>query len=258
MKTKMVFAASLLLAGAAFAEPTTVTTDYVLGVMPLTVSGKEAIINIPWIESGKTENTVAVSNLVKTAGLATGDSLLWYNTNNHRYEGWHIETVDGTNRWVASTTVLTNGVSATVDAGSTELRRGQALILSRASSDATTIYIIGQDGSGVETSAVTIIAGTTASPSYTLFAPPSVYGLPVNSIKWNITDPTTVANDYILLSDGSSQLRYRKATSDSQTYSWIKYYYGDNGALMKDTSPTIPAGTGAWYVSKGGAPTINF
>lgn len=257
MKTKTVFAASLLLTGAAFAEATTVDSSYILGVMPLQVSGKEVIINIPWIESGKLDNAVAVSNLVKTAGLAVGDSLLWYDTSSSGYQGWHIESDNGTNRWVASTTVNMSGESKTVSAGSVELRRGQALILSRASSDATTIYIIGQDGSGVETSAVTISAGTTASPSYTLFAPPSVSVQAVNSINWNITDPTTVANDYILLSDGS-QLRYRESTSGSGSYAWIKYSYGVNGALIKDTAPTIPAGTGAWYVSKGGAPTINF
>ena len=257
MKTKMVFAASLLLAGAAFATATTVDSSYILGVMPLQVSSKEVIINIPWIESGKLDNAVAVSNLVKTAGLAVGDSLLWYDTSSRGYQGWHIESDNGTNRWVASTTVNMSGESKTVSAGSVELRRGQALILSRASSDATTIYIIGQDGSGVETSAVTISAGTTDSPSYTLFAPPSVSGLAVNSMTWGISDVQSVVNDYILLSDGS-QLRYRESTSGSGAYVWIKYSYGDNGALIKNTAPTIPAGTGAWYVSKGGAPTINF
>lgn len=257
MKTKTVFAASLLLAGAAFAAATTVDSSYVLGVMPLQVSGKEVIINIPWIESGKLDNAVAVSNLVKTAGLAVGDSLLWYDTSSRGYQGWHIESDNGINRWVASTTVNMSGESKTVSAGSVELRRGQALILSRSSNDPTTIYIIGQDGTGVETSTVTISAGTTSNPSYTLFAPPSVSGQGVNDMTWNISDASSVANDYILLSDGS-QLRWRKATSESASYSWIKYSYGENGALTKDTSPSIPAGTGAWYVSKGGAPTITF
>lgn len=257
MKTKTVFAASLLLAGAAFATATTVDSSYVLGVMPLQVSRKEVILNIPWIESGKLDNAVAVSNLVKTAGLAVGDSLLWYDTSSRGYQGWHIESDNGTNRWVASTTVNMSGESKTVSAGSAELKRGQALILSRSSEAATTIYIIGQDGTGVSLPSIEISAGTTATPSYTLFAPPSVSGRTVNSINWNITNPATVANDYILLSDGS-QLRYRKAASDSQAYSWIKYSYGENGALNKDTNPTIPAGTGAWYVSKGGAPTISF
>ena len=257
MKTKTVFAASLFLAGAAFATATTVDSSYVLGVMPLQVSGKEVILNIPWIESGKQDNAVAVSNLVKTAGLGVGDSLLWYDTSSKGYQGWHIVSDNGTNRWVASTTVNMGGESKTVSAGSVELRRGQALILSRSSAAATTIYIIGQDGTGVSLPSITISKGTTASPSYTLFAPPSVSGLTVNSINWNITEPTSVANDYILLSDGS-QLRYRESTSGSGEYAWIKYSYGGNGALIKDTDPTIPAGTGAWYVSKGGAPTISF
>ena len=70
---KSIFAASLLIAGVAMADSTTVETSYVIGVFPLAISAGETTINVPWVESGTGED-VAASNLVKTAGLQLGDS----------------------------------------------------------------------------------------------------------------------------------------------------------------------------------------
>ena len=245
MKVKSIFAVSLLAAGAAFADTTEVETSYVVGVLPVSISGKEVILSIPWIESGTTADGVAVANLIKTAGLAVNDSLLWYDTANSRYEGWHIETVNGVNTWVSSASVLPTGI-ASVNAGATTLKRGQAVLLSRASAESTTIYIVGGEGSAVNKSDLVIVAG-----GYTLFAPPYVSAVKINSLNWQDKGNIS-ADDYMLLPNGH-QVKYVGGQ-------WVEYWYTEPwGILQSESNPEIPVGMGVWYVSKGkSAPSIEW
>lgn len=247
MKIKTIFAASLLATGVAFADTAAVDAECIIGVLPVSISGNEVILSIPWIEAGQSSGGVAVANLVKTAGLAVNDSLLWYDTVNRKYQGWHIVSNNGTNQWVASATVLPTGI-ATVEAGTTALNRGQAILLSRASAASTTIYIVGgttdDDASSLE-----MAAGTANSPVFTLFAPPTVSAKGINNLTWT---GTIGAKDYIVLADGT-QVKYN--TSEKK---WIAYSYNANGQLVSNDTPTIPVGTGAWYVSKGGSPTVSW
>lgn len=243
MKIKTVFAASLLATGVAFADTAAVDAECVIGVLPVSISGKEVILSIPWIEAGQSSGGVAVANLVKTAGLAEGDSLLWYDTTEEEYQGWHIEAINGTNQWVASATVLPTEI-ATVDVGTTALNRGQAILLSRASAASTTIYIVG----GVPSTTASSI--TMVENGYTLFAPPTVSDTGINSLTW--TKATIDPNDYIILADGT-QVKY-----DASEEEWIAYSYDEYGRIVSNDTPTIPVGTGAWYVSKGGSPTVSW
>lgn len=246
MKAKYIFAASLLAAGAAFADTTEVETSYVVGVLPVSISGKEVILSIPWIESGTKTDGVAVVNLIKTAGLDTGDSLLWYDTENKGFQGWHIEQEGGVNVWKPSATVSATDVTA-VAATQSSLYRGQAIILSRSASTATTIYIVGGDPTGVSATDLTL-----APNSFTLFAPPSVSasGTAINSLTWGSVGNITT-KDYIVLADGT-QVKYRNSK-------WIAYSYDANGSLVTNENPVIPVGTGAWYVSKGeSVPTVSW
>jgi len=245
MKVKSILAVSLLAAGAAFADTTEVETSYVVGVLPVSISGKEVILSIPWIESGTTADGVAVANLIKTAGLAVNDSLLWYDTANSRYEGWHIETVNGVNTWVPTTSVLPSAIG-TVKAGETALKRGQAVLLSRASAESTTIYIVGGEGSAVNKSDLVIVAG-----GYTLFAPPSVSAVKINSLNWQ-NKGNISADDYMLLPNGH-QVKYVGGQ-------WVEYWYTEPwGRLASESDPEIPVGMGVWYVSKGAnAPSVKW
>ena len=249
MKIKTIFAASLLATGVAFADTAAVDAECVIGVLPVALAAnqQEIILNIPWIEAGRSSGGVAVANLVKTAGLAVNDSLLWYDTSTSKYEGWHIESINGTNQWVASASVLPTGIS-TVVVGATALNRGQAILLSRASVASTTIYIVGGT-TDVTASPLEMAAGTAQNPVFTLFAPPTVSATGINSLTW---DGTIDPNDYIVLADGT-QVKY-----DTSEEEWISYSYDEYGRLVSNKDPEIPVGTGAWYVSKGGSPTVTW
>ena len=249
MKVKSIFAVSLLAAGAAFADTTEVETSYVVGVLPVTISGNEVILSIPWIESGNNTEGVAVVNLVKTAGLAKGDHLLWYNPSTCKFDAWVVadDNEDGVYEW-KSVTSVTGFESSKIEATTTALNRGQALILRRASATETTIYIVGGEGSGVSKVALTVNAGTQA-----LFAPPDVSN--VSDLKTYIASHVTGMNvgDEVIITP-SAKLVYRAS-------GWKYYSTTDNWATFSTTgTPTLVAGNGLIYVNKGttGAVTITF
>lgn len=247
MKVKSFFAASLLVAGAAFADSTEVTTEYVLGVFPLSVSAGENIINVPWVESGTTGAGVAVTNLVKTANLTEGDSLLWYNTGSKDFYGWHVVSnkVSGTQYWEPTTSITSYGEKVFLSPSTTALSKGDAIILKVA--NAGTVYIVGQYAAGTGTG-ITVAAGTSGEPKYTLFAPPGVDG--ACDINTDLTFTGTIdSKDMIWLADGTEVRRGKN------NYTWLGF---KDDVLNPITNPSIPKGQGAWYVSKGGSPTITF
>lgn len=232
MKAK-VFSASLLLAGLAFAGTTEVTNEYVLGAMPLAISGTEVIINIPWVEAGTAGGGVAVTNLVKTTGLVAGDNLLWYSPSDSKYRIWQATNHGGVLYWDAVSSITEIG-SSRVASDSPVLARGQALILKRQTpGDPTTIYIVGQYTSA-SASAITVSKG------FNLLAPPIVGG----SVNLATCTWTGAADgDAIILASGTRYVR-----NDG---SWGQWTYDKETGLWSfeavNSSIPVSAGQGIWY-----------
>ena len=239
MKTKTVFAASLLLAGAAFADATTVDSSYVLGVMPVNASGKsQVILSIPWVAEGGGSD-IAVTNLVKTAGLTAGDTLTWYNTEDGKYNQWIATSGSGgVLYWAPVTSVINNSMYA-VPADDAALSQGQAVVLTRTATGEDLnkpIYVIGQVGaSGSVTTAIEPAASESA-PKYTLIAPPvaSGAGFDLNSATFtgDIDEKDEITTDVV---NGLSVKYVRNANG------W-RYVYEPDGKTA-----TVPAGCGFWY-----------
>ena len=255
MKAKYIFAASLLVAGAAFADSTDVDTEFVVGVFPLTLQANvaETAIFVPWIESGGTTG-VAVSNLVKTAGLVAndgvnvtkGDELLWYDGS--KFEAWELTTnsTDGVSYWVSA------AQGAAADAQ--RIARGQSIILRRNNNyaSATTVYLVGQYTNASASSS--IAGGTKASPTYTLIAPTAVSGT-VN-LKTKLSG-VAAKNDAVTFIDGS--------TKKLKTYVYNGTNWGTPGfdttkspplptfTPASDADMTLSAGYGFWYKRCSGA-----
>lgn len=244
MKAKSIFAASLLVAGAAFADTTEVDTSYVVGVFPLTLQAgvTETAIFVPWIESGGTTG-VAVSNLVKTAGLTAGDELLWYNGSS--FVGWQLQNAGGVLYWNAA---AIDGVAPDAQ----RINRGQSIILRRNKnySSATTVYLVGQYTNASASSS--IAGGTKASPTYTLIAPTVVSGT-VN-LKTKLSG-VAAKNDAVTFIDGSTL----------KTYVYNGTNWGTPGLDTTHSPPlptfneasdedmTLSAGYGFWYKRCSGA-----
>ncbi len=251
---KTLFAASLLVAGIAFADSTTVETSYTLGVLPVAMAKDQAdiILGIPWIEAGQSlAEGVAVTNLVKTANLNSGDMLYWYDTNSGDYKMWILrgtywESVQtNPSGEISGKDIEGNDTTYSVKADETVLDRGEALVLKRNSNlDATTIYVIGQYKGGT-TEEITI-----ANSKKTLIASPLTSDTDLNAATWaNVDD-----KDEIIVRAGDNGLLkhfyYCEDPSDSKkkwatlTYNPSTLAYGTNYTAV------VSAGEGAWYNSK--------
>ena len=230
---KSIFAASLLLASVAFADTSVVETEYVLGVMPVNATGKtEVILSIPWVAEGSGED-IAVSNLVKTAGLAAdhnGDTMLrWYDTQTGDYKIWHLVSRSGTNYWEEA---------SGVNAAAREVSRGEAVLLSTTNGTLSTVYVVGQVGS--TSSVTTTIAASSdgVSPAYTLLAPPTATKVNLNDIEFT---GTIDQNDRIV-TEVSSGIQTTFIRNDGNS-KWVSMWGGEIAG--------VPAGKGFWYVRYG-------
>lgn len=242
MKVKSIFAVSLLAAGAAFADTTEVETSYVMGIFPLTV-GKQAIINIPWIEAGADASdasaTIAVTNLIKTATLKAGDQLFYYDGSG--YKAWYVEGEDDAVKvWKPYTEATVETVSVGAMGDLKVLQRGRALILNRAASysdnSTTNVYIVGQYTSAAA-SAISV-----GGSGYTLLAPPVVTNVNLVAYNWSGAHD----GDQLIVGVTNRYIRkngeWGKRTYNASTYEW--------SFEVKETI-TLPAGTGLFYYNTG-------
>ena len=249
MNTKFLAVALAAVAGAAFADSTSVTTDYVLGVLPVSMSAGQAhiILNIPWIEPGTNDlvtSGVAVTNLVKTAGLSNGDTLRWYDGSG--YKGWVVEN----GQWKAAQIVGANSVVEALASNTPELMRGQSLILTRNNAvSATTIYVVGQNANS---SGVT---STLTKDQYTLIAPPAVTASEAGYLIEKLSG-VAANNDVItfVLADGKSVSYYYY---DGK---WWHDYIDDEEDFqhVEVTTIALPVGTGIYYLRRGDTTSINW
>lgn len=245
---KSVFIAALLLAGGAFADSTEVTTDCVVGVLPVNVPADrlEIILSVPWVEPGGGD-AIAVSNFVKTASLTPGiagtTTLALYDPDTSDFAGWNLVSnlVDG---------VYVNHWDEAGSYGSDEpvAKQGDAIILgfTNATTKASTVYLVGQVGTrGIITNTIAKASSET-SPTFTLLAPPCGRTTPIdlNDVfaSENIVEGCSIDPKDEITVDIISGLpaRYIRKEVDS-AWKWVFVYTGSA------ENAVIPAGRGFWY-----------
>ena len=233
---KSFLAASLLIAGIAIADTTTVDTEYVLGVLPVNATGKQQVIlSIPWVAEGTGEN-VAVSNLVKTAGLPTGEGvtiLKWYKTSGGGYATWTL--ADG--QWAEA---------SGVDSASRELPQGDAIVLSTTGNALSTVYVIGQVGTN-STVRTTIPAGDGSKDVWVLVAPPCALtsSFDFNSYASAQGGWAQCEGDEIIVDAKNGLVKKytcsNVGTNEEPDYKWVTSIFASS------YEATIPGGCGVWY-----------
>ena len=224
-----------------------VTGKNVCGLMNVPSNAEVTMIAVPWVTVGGSAYAMKVANLVKTDTLSEDDELYYYA--NGTYYRWLLKS--GVWTPTATTKKDAKGNSVTIEApdASYALPRGTGLFLVR--KDATKeIWLYGQYSTAQVS--VTVAAGAAATPAYTMIANPNTeaYDLNAKSVGG-------AAGDQILLDDAKT-LYTRTETAWTQKTDVVKKINGVDRTFKTDTTEgvVIPAGTGAWYVSKGGSPTI--
>lgn len=206
----------------------------VCGLMNVPSTEKTTMIAVPWVTVGGTADTMKIANLVKADTLTAGDELYYYDGTT--YYCWKLQ--DGV--WTPTTTASQAG-TFTAPGADYAIARGKGLFLVR--QDATKeIWLYGQNS----TDAVSV---TVTANAYNMIANPNT-----SDYDLNTKGVTGAAGDQIILADGKI---YNWNGTKAKWTKTVTKTVGDK--TVKSTSTegvTIPAGQGAWYASKGGAPTI--
>ena len=220
----------------------------VCGLMKVPSDAKVTMIAVPWVTVGGGADTMKVANLVKTDTLSPGDELYYYD--GEYYFSWKLQG----NVWTPAETVKKdargNDVSIQAPDASYALPRGKGLFLVR-QDETKEIWLYGQHSTAPVS--VAVAAGTAGIPAYTMIANPNAEAYDLN--KKGVGG---AAGDQILLGDGGTTLYTRTETAWTRKTDVTKTIGGVARTVKEDTPEgvVIPAGTGAWYVSKGGSPTI--
>ncbi len=225
----------------------------VCGLMNVPSGAKVTMIAVPWVTVGGEADAMKVADLVKTDTLSPGDELYYYD--GATYFSWKLQgTVLQGNVWTPAATTKEDakGNPVTIQApdASYALPRGKGLFLVR--QDATKeIWLYGQHSTAPIS--VRVAAGTAGTPAYTMIANPNAEAYDLNA-----KGVGGAAGDQILLGDGGTTLYTRTETAWTRKTDVTKTIGGVARTFKVDTTEgvVIPAGTGAWYVSKGGSPTI--
>ncbi len=225
----------------------------VCGLMNVPSGAKVTMIAVPWVTVGGEADAMKVANLVKTDTLKPGDELYYYD--GATYFSWKLQgTVLQGNVWTPAATTKEDakGNPVTIQApdASYALPRGKGLFLVR--QDATKeIWLYGQHSTAQVS--VAVAAGTAGTPAYTMIANPNAEAYDLNE-----KGVGGAAGDQILLGDGGTTLYTRTETAWTRKTDVTKTINGVDRTFKTDTTEgvVIPAGKGAWYISKGGSPTI--
>lgn len=222
-----------------------VESSNTFGILRVDSSAKETVVAIPWLAAGGT--SIAVKDVVKTAGLHDNDQLYYYNKG--EYKLWVLQN----GAWVGTRSVKDQdgGKVTAAEGDDTTLARGGAIILVR-ENPASEFYLYGQYTS--DHAEVTPIAS-----GKTLIAPPIASNEGFDLNKSGAMTGTPSAGDYIVV-DLATILTYN--TVDGVKKWSVEKTTFNNGKFTTsyDTAPaTIPSGKGVWYVSTGSSvPVFNF
>lgn len=220
----------------------------VCGLMNVPSGAKVTMIAVPWVTVGGSADAMEVANLVKTDTLSAGDELYYYDGSVYRC--WKLQG----DAWQPTTVTLKdakgNDLSVQTPDASYALPRGKGLFLVR-QNVTKEIWLYGQHSTAPIS--VRVAAGTAGTPAYTMIANPNAEAYDLNE-----KGVGGAAGDQILLGDGGTTLYTRTETAWTRKTDVTKTIGGVARTFKKDTTEgvVIPAGTGAWYVSKGGSPTI--
>ena len=253
MKVKTLACLCALVAIPAFGTEA-VTSANTFGVLKVTCSAQKVIIATPWVEC-LTAGNVKVTDLVMTDNLAEGDAIIVYAGNN-QFKSWRL---NGSKQW---SSVAVTGAGGTVTGGAAAdaaIARGKAFWFVKVSySEPYDLYLYGQDTSATATS--TVVAGTPTTPAYSLVASPKTTAADLNSgVSFFTPNAPNAADEIRLPRTNLPDLAFTYQDGQWGTKT-NKVEIGTTGRYRTEwvAGCTIPAGTGFWYVSKGGSGTITW
>ena len=220
-----------------------------MGILKVPSQKTLEIVAVPWNRLAPDANqAVLVADLVKTATLTPGDKLHVYDRAKKNYKSWSYDIEKG---WVALGTfkVTAAGLEQTLAPDQTEqtVARGSAVWLERQDASKP-FYLYGQYSKDeVETKVEKNQHNLVASPKMEPF------DLNGGGIAGAVN-----ANDQIIVPNDGGVPKVYSCRNGKWGYSKIVEVNGIPRSQFVTEGATVPVGTGFWYVSKGGSPTIKW
>ncbi|MCQ2391579.1 MAG: hypothetical protein MJ240_09160 [Kiritimatiellae bacterium] len=230
-----------------------------LSVLKVLSPSTNTIVAVPWAAFSTNANAaIEVSRLVCPDGLSDGDVL--HVPSADGAQAWRLES----RRWVPVLTASSKGVTQSGSADSVVLPRGAAFWLVRrrprdAQGAPIPFYLCGQRAS--VSVRPQFSRGSTSAPVFHLLANPSARATDINALDWEGVG----ANDTIVIPSGSAggaeTVLIRR---DGGWGFWDARAVWDPTRRKYKIQQTyvtevqVPAGTGFWYVSRGGLPALEW
>ena len=224
-----------------------------VGIVRATNTNKYCVIAVPWNKLAPGENEdIAVSNVIKTAGLEVGDKLHVYRHDKSLYDTWTLNA-DKTWETVATYKINKDGTVSTETSGEAAvatISRGNGVWLEHVNPTNAPYFLYGQANSNdVE---------VVVEKGHNLLAAPGI-------TAWDLSNITGASeNDQVIIPGAEPKLftfkngkwGYYKTTKFTLPGKTI---FGDvEGTKVEWTTDesTIPAGTGFWLINKSGNVTV--
>ena len=230
--------------------------------LKVTSGVKDSIIAIPFAGCGESTAEIYVTNLVMTAGLANGDTLM-YNDGTD-WHAWEIQGASGNTagHWVGVATSSKTTQTLASPAEEFKVACGKACWLMR--STAASCYLYGQVNATKPSSVTVAGAASDNAVAYTIIAKPDeAAALDLNTWK----DKGMGDGDTLLVPDATSGTGQKTYKYDGKAKAWAQM----TTSTVKVTNPrtkqestvtqtswtpiassvTIPAGQGVMYGRKG-------
>lgn len=205
----------------------------------------EVVAAVPWRALETTQN-VTVDKLIAT-GRAVGDEISAWNTTTRAYDIWRF---NGT-AWEAATDAK-SGLTAP-DAATTTLARGQAVWYKRGTPSAAYSQIGGYIVETVRTPTVAGGTSTANKPMNNLLINPFYEAVDLAKIPGASGDQIQVISTLKVYTNKGGQWGTLQLVTVSSPFGPVKQQQ-----FVAESAITLPAGQGFWYISKGGAPKIDW
>ncbi len=227
------------------------TTSNVLAVKRVpgvagAAAGTEVVAAVPWRNVAVT-GYVTVDRLVAT-GVATGDEIAAWMDGAKTYYTWRW---NGT-AWEPATDAKT-GVTAPA-ASATTLRRGTAVWYKRANPSSAYSQVGGYDPATVTTAVTQGGATSEKKPANTLLINPFYEDVDLTKITGASGDQIQTLADKKVYTYKDGRWGTMQLVEMDSPFGTVK----QQQFVAAEGSVVVPAGQGFWYISKGGAPAIDW
>ena len=246
-----------------------IASENTVGVLKVENTDKLAIVSVPWTDiNGETTSedekpAIKATEIINTASLDDNAVLHVYNKSEGIYKDYVYE--NGAWKGTRSYTLDENGQqqdNGTPTDDDAVVSRGDGVWLERPDTSKP-FYLYGKyETNTVATTQIEAPAESEADAVYNLVAPPAITDTDLNEVAALNDSAQVNENDVIATVGGGIPTKYTYKEGEGWGYmkSTLKTIGGKQ--FIKKVRVTddakIPAGSGFWYVSQGGSPTIEW